>query len=58
MKIFKCIVDGELENMRVDRYIKKLCRNESVSRIFKAFKNILSIYLSSIRIKLLININI
>lgn len=39
MKIFKCIVDGELENMRVDRYIKKLCRNESVSRIFKAFKN-------------------
>lgn len=39
MEIFKYIADRELENMRIDRYLKKLCKDEPALRIFKALKN-------------------
>ena len=39
MEVFEYIVDSEVEDMRMDRYLKKKCKNEPSSRIFKALKN-------------------
>ncbi len=39
MEIFKYTADMELENMRIDRYLKKLCKDEPALRIYKALKN-------------------
>ena len=39
MEVFEYIVDSEVEDMRMDRYLKKICKNEPSSRIFKALKN-------------------
>ena len=39
MEVFEYIVDSEVEDMRMDRYLKKICKNEPSSRIFKALKS-------------------
>ena len=39
MEIFEYTADMELENMRIDRYLKKLCKDEPALRIYKALKN-------------------
>lgn len=36
--MFSQIVDNELENTRMDRYLKKICPNESMSRIYQSLK--------------------
>ena len=38
MIFFEDIVNSETENMRIDRYLKKVCKNETMSRIFQALK--------------------
>lgn len=39
MNIFEDIVNYETENMRIDRYLKKMCKNETMSAIFRSLKN-------------------
>ena len=38
MKNFEYIVDSESEGMRIDRYIKRKFKNESLSKIFQALR--------------------
>lgn len=38
MEIYKEIVNSELENMRMDRYLKKKCPNETMAKIYQALK--------------------
>ena len=38
MEIFEYIVDSETEGMRIDRYIKRKFKNESLSKIFQALR--------------------
>lgn len=38
MEIFQDIVNEETNNMRMDRYLKKMCPNESMSRIYQGLK--------------------
>lgn len=38
MEIFEYIVDSETEGMRLDRYLRKKCKNENLSNIFKALR--------------------
>ena len=38
MIFFEDIVNSETENMRIDRYLKKVCKDETMSRIFQALK--------------------
>ena len=32
------IIDAEYENSRIDRLLKKICKNETLSNIFRALK--------------------
>lgn len=38
MKQHEITVNSELENMRIDRYLKKICSDEPLSKIFKALR--------------------
>ncbi|RRD39711.1 RluA family pseudouridine synthase [Leptotrichia sp. OH3620_COT-345] len=38
MKVFEYIIDSETEGMRLDRYLKKICKNENLSNIFRALR--------------------
>ena len=35
----KVVVNSEMENMRLDRYLRKQFKNESLSKIFSAIRN-------------------
>lgn len=38
MEIFEYVVDSETEGMRIDRYLKKIFKNEPLSKIFQALR--------------------
>lgn len=38
MDIFEDIVNSETENMRFDRYLKKMCKNETMASIYRGLK--------------------
>ena len=38
MEIFEYTVSSETEGMRLDRYLRKICKNEPLSKIFQALR--------------------